>query len=79
MALELFHDKDITSCNLSKNKKFVISTSWDKAVKFWNIENIKTAPVVFYNDDVVENSIQSPNGNFLLSFGRSNNGVFFTI
>ncbi|WP_298220921.1 hypothetical protein [Flavobacterium sp.] len=67
----LLHNKDITSCTLSKNKKFIVTTSWDKTAKIWSAKP-GYPTVELLNDDVVNNSVQSPDGNFLLTYGESN-------
>ena len=61
------HKSTVNSINFSHDSKLLVSCSWDRSIKTWDVlsgENISTYPA---NSDLVTYAEFSPNGKYILS------------
>ncbi|MCA2700410.1 MAG: hypothetical protein IM500_08185 [Microcystis sp. M179S2] len=61
------HDRDVTSVNFSPDGKTLVSGSWDKTIKLWNVETGQEIRTLKGHDNWVNSVNFSPDGKTLVS------------
>ena len=64
------HEKMITSLRFSNNGKSIVSSSWDKTLKIWKVENKSNIKTLKGHLLWIEDIAFSPDGKFLVSGGE---------
>ncbi len=65
----LWHENSVNSASFSPDGKWIVTASWDKTPKLWNLEDKKLIPLKGHEDQVYSASF-SPNGNYIVTASR---------
>jgi len=65
------HQENVSSLAITNNKKYLVSGSWDKSVKIWELSTGKIIRNINGHEELVDKIVITPNDKFILSIGAN--------
>lgn len=73
------HQENVSSLAITNNKNYLVSGSWDKTVKIWELSTGKIIRTINGHEELVDKIVIIPNDKFILSIGANSSAKLWEL